>query len=211
MCNSRGIHAVAVTWDEDRVKATVKIAYFMWRRIASAFCCHECFNWSWPDSFFTPSKWGWSHKTTVLVVLHGRRPCYKTGLSGNSHDKTVAPAWICAGPIKINVVTLRHDKRWQQCALWKNIIISEATPKIGNNSIKSKQLRIVNTDKTRSKHTRLHFPFQTLLTITFRIVTMPNWVCILSVAKGHINSCHHTSPWTTERSALSITQLLCVN
>ena len=56
----------------------------------------------------------------------------------------------------------------------KEIIISEATPKIVNNSIKSKQLHIVNTDKTRSKHTRSQIPFQTLLTITPRIVSMPN-------------------------------------
>ena len=56
----------------------------------------------------------------------------------------------------------------------KEIIISEATPKIGNNSIKQKQLNIVNTDKTRSKRTRSQFSFQTLLTMTQRIVTMSN-------------------------------------
>ena len=32
--------------------------------------------------------------------------------------KSMAPAKICAGPIKI-----RHDKRWQQCATWKWEII----------------------------------------------------------------------------------------
>ena len=35
--------------------------------------------------------------------------------------------------------------------------------KIDNNSIKSKELHIVNTDRTRSKGTRSQFPFQTLL------------------------------------------------
>ena len=40
--------------------------------------------------------------------------------------------------------------------------------------IKSKQLHIVNNDKIRSKRTRSQFPFQTLLTITPRIVSMSN-------------------------------------
>ena len=79
------------------------------------------------------------------------------------------PRLLRAGPIKINIVTLRHDKRWRQCEK-----ISEATPKIGNNSTKPKQLNVVNTDKTRSKRTRSQFPFQTLLTMIPRIVTMSN-------------------------------------
>ena len=56
----------------------------------------------------------------------------------------------------------------------KEIINSEAAPKIGNNSISSKQLNVANTDKTRSKRTRSQFPFRTLFTMTQRIVTMPN-------------------------------------
>ena len=42
----------------------------------------------------------------------------------------------------------------------KEFIISEATPKIGNNSIKLKQLNVANTDKTRSKCTRSQFLFR---------------------------------------------------
>ena len=42
----------------------------------------------------------------------------------------------------------------------KEIIISEATPKIGRNSIKPKQLNVVNTDKTRSKRTHYSFRFK---------------------------------------------------
>ena len=54
---------------------------------------------------------------------------------GPSH-KTVAPARICVGPIKINIIMLRHDKTCRQCGIR---IASETTPKIGNNNIKPKQ------------------------------------------------------------------------
>ena len=85
---------------------------------------------------------------------------------------------------------------------------SEATPKIGNNSIKPKQLNVVNTDKTRSKRTRSQFPFQTLLTChddseDSHHVKLSLYSVIEPVAKEHINSYHQTSPWITERSALS--------
>ena len=40
-------------------------------------------------------------------------------------------------PIKINVVTVLHNKRWWQCAIWKRNHYFEAIPKIGN----------INTDK----------------------------------------------------------------
>ena len=92
----------------------------------------------------------------------------------------------------------------------KEIIISKATPKISNNIIKPKQLHIVNTDKTRSKRTRSQFPFQTLLTMIPKIyshhVKLSLYSVIEPVAKEHINSYHETSPWITERSALSITR-----
>ena len=50
----------------------------------------------------------------VNVVSRGRRPCYKIGPSVISVS--------CAGPIKINVVMLCHNKRWQQYAIWKRFL-----------------------------------------------------------------------------------------
>ena len=77
-------------------------------------------------------------------------------------------------PIKSNIVTYVTTKDGCNVLFGKEIIISEPTPKIGNNSMKPKQLNVVNTDKTRSKHTLSQFLLQILLTMTQRIVTMSN-------------------------------------
>ena len=92
----------------------------------------------------------------------------------------------------------------------KEFIISEATPKIGNNSIKLKQLNVANTDKTRSKCTRSQFLFQTLLTMTSRIVTMSieSVLCHRASSKVTYQQAiiRHHRGYITECSALSITR-----
>ena len=88
------------------------------------------------------------------------------------------------------IVTFSHDKIKMVACNVLEIFISEAAPKIGNNSIKPKQLNVVNTDKTISKRTSSQFPFQTLLTMTPRKVTMS----VLCHRKEDINSYHQTPP-----------------
>ena len=81
--------------------------------------------------------------------------------SGNSHHKTVAPGMnLCRANQNQYSHALSQQKMAAMCYLKKK-------------SLFLKQ-HVVNTDKTRSKHTRSQFPFHTLLTMTPRIVTMSN-------------------------------------
>ena len=118
------------------------------------------------------SEWNWCNNClSVNLGMHRKHPlylarsciadvpCHMMGPSGNSHHKTVAPAWICAGLTKINIVMFHHDKSWRQYTILEKK--SEATLKIGYNNIKAQVL--FNIDKTRSKHGRSQFPCHTLL------------------------------------------------
>ena len=56
------------------------------------------------------------------------------------------------------------------CGIQIMVDILMPETQLGNYSVKSKQLHIVNTDKTRSKRTRSQFSFQTSLIMTPRRV-----------------------------------------
>ena len=97
------------------------------------------------------SKWCFLFEKEVVklqpqwAIAPGSQSCVTdVHITEREHPKAVAR--ICAGPIKVNLVILDHDKDGGNLLFGKEIIIPEATLKIGYNSINPKQLNVFDTN-----------------------------------------------------------------